>query len=163
METPDTERRARTEQTGATHRGIALSWAALVAATTAGLGVTEPVRTAIRVESDLGLGPHRLVVQSYEADSVRGEGRPIAGARPRGSAQREVSAAELRRGVAVTLLEVQPVGPGQSVIVAWVEPGSADLEFDGRGARPAADAVLGVAPSLTESGRAEVVLRRSAA
>ena len=44
------------------------------------------------------------------------------------------------------------------VIVAWVERGQADLEFDAFEARPSADAFYGVAVSTGDSS--EVVLGR---
>ena len=47
---------------------------------------------------------------------------------------------------------------GAAKVVAWVEPGLPDLEFDGRTARPGPDHPIGVA-----RGRAvTVVLRRPA-
>jgi len=36
------------------------------------------------------------------------------------------------------------------VVVAWVEPGEANLEFDARRARPRAGSIYGVAPSETD-------------
>jgi len=75
----------------------------------------------------------RLVVQSYEA----GSDKPI------GSLQRAVSAFDLRIGLRVCLVELAP--SRKTRVVAWVEPGRPDLEFDARTARPSAGCFYGEA------------------
>jgi hypothetical protein len=119
------------------------SWAALVAATTLGLGATAPLRAQVRAGATLGEGPFRLVVQTYGAESLRGGAIPAVDARPLGSMQREVTAEELRRGVPVTVLELERAAKGQSVIVAWAERGCLDGEVGVLGARPGRDARWG--------------------
>jgi len=136
------------------------SWAALVAATTLGLGATAPLRAQVRAGVALGEGPYRLVVQSYDAGSLRGGAIPAADARPLGSMQREVTAEELRRGVPVTVLELEPAARGRSVILAWAERGGLDGEVGGFGARPGRDAHVGVARPRADCGPAAVVLTR---
>lgn len=146
------------------------SWAALVAATTLGIGrfarVRAEVSTAHRVRSekeDEGEGALRLIVQSYAPDSVGADQRPGAFARPLGSAQRAVTADELRHGVFVDVVQLGAEAQSRRpVIVAWVEAGAPDLEFDALQARPAANAFYGAADPSLENGAARVVLRRGA-
>ncbi len=101
------------------------------------------------VQSDAGLADgrsYRLVVQSYDDP----------GASPVGSTQRPVTAAELRAGVRVGLLELRQARPvsdslegvshATPVVVAWVEEGKADLELDGLRARPRPGSLRGTAP-----------------
>ncbi|MBN2192577.1 MAG: hypothetical protein JW751_07145 [Polyangiaceae bacterium] len=135
------------------------SWAALVAATTLGLGAAQPVRTEIKADPSLAAGAYRLVVHSYRENSVVEGGLPGAGARPIGAVQREVTAEELQRGVNVAVLELERT-EGGTIIVAWVERGVPDLEFGGFRARPGRDAYLGTARSSAAVERAAVVLRR---
>jgi hypothetical protein len=98
--------------------------------------------------SEAGL---RLVVHCYrESDTV--EGRPGRYARPLGSAQRSVSAAELAHGVQVDLVHFESEDEDDVVVLAWVEAGEPDLEYDGLEARPSADTVLAlVEPSSPRS------------
>lgn len=126
-----------------------MSWFALVAATTIGVGALHHVRAAVSADaraleaSDVG---YRLVVQSYAAESfVTGpRGLPTAHARPLASTQRAVTREELARGVAVDVVGVSATGDRAPVIVAWVERGKPNLEFDALRARPSHDAVYGV-------------------
>lgn len=139
------------------------SWMALVAATTIGLSAVQRVRAEVSVGSREALpkvsGEYRLIVQSYSASSVV-DGRPLAHARPLASAQRAVTPEELARGVAVDVVDVGEPAKDSAVIVAWLERGSADLDFDGRRARPGRDAYIGVAAAHREAAR--VVLNKSA-
>jgi|GEM_PF-6750731 len=73
--------------------------------------------------------------------------------------QREVTAEELRRGVPVTVLELERAAKGKSVIVAWAERGCLDGEVGGFGARPGRDAHVGVARPRGDFGPAAVVLK----
>lgn len=136
---------------------------ALVAATTIGLSAVQRVRAAVSVGSRESLpsvaGEYRLIVQSYSARNVV-DGRPLAHARPLASAQRSVTPEELARGVAVDVVDVGEPANDSAVIVAWLERGSADLDFDARRARPGSDAYIGVAAAHREEAR--VVLSKSA-
>lgn len=119
------------------------SWLALLAATTLGDGA-DTLRAEVKAE--VGEGDYRLVVQSYDATNGSLPGRE---ARPVGSVQRAVTADELREGVRVNLLELRNAKPTEStrerpMVVAWIEEGAPNLEFDGRTARPVAGSVYGV-------------------
>jgi hypothetical protein len=140
-------------QTKATVLGVVpkartVSWLGLVAATTAGVGSLHRVRAAVSADirrlgrSEAG---YRLVVQSYAPDSFGSRELPSLRARPLASFQRAVTADDLARGVSVELLGVASTGDAMPVIVAWVERGRPDLEFDALEARPSTDAVYGVA------------------
>ncbi|MGA2450844.1 MAG: hypothetical protein ABTD50_19440 [Polyangiaceae bacterium] len=106
-------------------------------------------------------GTYRLVVQSYDG---RIDGVPDLGARPVGSVQRDVTAEELRSGISVSLLELRsahaPEAASKPVVVAWIEAGSADLDFDGRSVRPGAGCVYGVATGVGANRAVRVVLDR---
>jgi hypothetical protein len=103
------------------------------------------------------VGPYRLVVQSYDATDGPVPGRYV---RPVGSLQRAVTAEELRDGVRVELLELRGRTASEArataggmvsqrditpLVVAWVEAGKPDLEFDGRNARPRPGSMFGSA------------------
>lgn len=139
------------------------SWMALVAATTIGLSAVQRVRAEVSVGPRDALpkvsGEYRLVVQSYSASNIV-DGRPLAHARPLASAQRAVTPEELANGVAVDVVDVGEPANDSAVIVAWLERGSADLDFDGRRARPSRDAYIGVAAAHREEAR--VILSKSA-
>ena len=127
---------------------------ALLAATTLGVDGADTVRAEVIAEGGLAESrDYRLVVQSY--DDQNGE-IPGLSTRPVASYQRAVTAAELREGVRVSLVELrQAASVGQvsvrgarvadPVIVAWVEDGKPDLEFDARTARPRPGGMVGVA------------------
>ncbi|HEY6561515.1 MAG TPA: hypothetical protein VI072_29780 [Polyangiaceae bacterium] len=142
------------------------SWMALLAATTLGIGQFDRVRAAISSDQHL-LGEddgqsYRLIVQSYASSTVFGDDLPSAHARPLGSVQRAVTAEELAAGVQVDIVQI---GEGQNVeapvVVAWIERGEPDLEFDARRARPTHAAFVGsssVAEQVADTAR--VVLKR---
>lgn len=147
-------------------RRTTASWMALLAGTTLGLGYQGRVRAQISAEgmnAELGQS-YRLVAQSYPAASVRPGGELHRHARPLGSAQRAITAEQLRQGVDVDILLIgeQPEAPAPPVIVAWVEPGEPDLDYDARKARPGPTALVGLGRGLPDSSgqRAQVVLRR---
>jgi hypothetical protein len=143
----------------ASSAAVGASWMALVAATTIGLGHVERVRAQVSADTaTLGAGSYRLVVQSYARDSVSSGNLPGSRQKPLASAQRSVTAEELSRGVAVDVLRVGESLDLSQVIVAWLELGEANLEFDGAEARPSAGALYGASESR-ELGSARVVLK----
>ncbi len=136
----------------------AASWIAILASTTLGID-GRSVRTRVRASGSAEVddaSTYRLVVQTYDG-SMRD------GARPVGSLQRFVLGAELRRGVDVTVVELRGEStppPGESRVVAWVEPGREDLELDGRAARPAPGQVYGSARRTPGVTRVRIALGR---
>ncbi|MCB9585400.1 MAG: hypothetical protein H6718_08375 [Polyangiaceae bacterium] len=118
-----------------------VSWLALVAATSLGVAEVEQVKARVSsAEVADEVGAQRLIVQTYDVRDLRpGTATPVAGARPIASIQRSVTAEDLRRGVEVSLVSLGEVGEGQ-ILVAWVERGEADLEYDGMLAKPSASA-----------------------
>jgi hypothetical protein len=143
----------------ASSAAVGASWMALVAATTIGLGHLERVRAEVSADTaTLGAGSYRLVVQSYARDSVASGNVPGSRQKPLASAQRSVTAEELSRGVAIDVLRVGEALDPSQVIVAWLEQGEANLEFDGAEARPSAGALYGASESR-ELGAARVVLK----
>ena len=108
---------------------------------------------------------YRLVVQSY--DTSRG---PVPGRRERpvGSLQRAVTADELRHGVHVSLLEIRASANSalsqEPYVLAWIEAGQPDLEFDGRTARPRPGSVYGVVKRpMARSNVLQISLNRTLA
>jgi len=145
----------------ASSAAVGASWMALVAATTIGLGHLDRVRAEISADTtSLGRGGdrYRLVVQSYAQGSVAEGNMPSARQKPLASAQRSVTAEELSRGVAIDVLRVGESADASQVIVAWIEKGEADLEFDGAEARPSDSALYGSSESR-ELGSARVILK----
>jgi hypothetical protein len=128
----------------------------------------QSVRAEVRVGTDElsreARDEYRLVVQSYAAESLV-DGIPSGRARPLASAQRSVTAEELSRGIAIDVVGVGTGAQGAQspVIVAWVERGAPNLEFDGRRARPGRDAFIGTAQTDAEHRGARVTLSRRAA
>jgi hypothetical protein len=147
-------RRRRSRATG--------SWLALVAAATLGDGV-DTVRAEVRADG-LSDGDYRLVVQSYEGSGAKVPGRQ---ARPIGSAQRSVTADELRAGVLVRLLEMRgrtgAVSAEAPFVVAWVEAGGPELEFDGLTARPRPGSVYGLVRRAARQDAVHISLNRTVA
>jgi hypothetical protein len=147
----------------ASSAAVSASWMALVAATTIGLGQLERVRAQVSADTTtLPSGDrYRLVVQSYAPGSVSAGRLPGNKHKPLASAQRSVTAEELSRGVAVDVLRVgESLDPSQ-VIVAWIEKGEANLEYDGAEARPSAAALYG-SSEARDFGAARVVLKPQA-
>jgi hypothetical protein len=137
------------------------SWIALVAATTLG-DAAGAVRAEVRAQGLSEGRVYRLVVQSFERGTSDG---PERNARPIGSAQRAVTADELRHGVHVSLLELRhdaasDATPAKPVVMAWIEAGEPDLEFDGRTARPQPGSVYGVARREPLSDVVQISLNR---
>jgi hypothetical protein len=148
----------------ASSAAVGASWMALVAATTIGLGQLDRVRAQVSADTaTLGAasGRYRLVVQSYSHGSVSAGNLPGLRHKPLASAQRSVTAEELSRGVAIDVLRVGGLVDPSQVIVAWIEKGEADLEFDGAEARPSATALYG-ASEARDLGSARVVLKARA-
>jgi hypothetical protein len=147
-------RRKRSAATG--------SWLALVAATTLGDGV-DTLRAEVRADG-LSEGDYRLVVQSYDGKDGPIPGR---GARPVGSAQRVVTADELRAGVQVSVLELREgasaLAKESPFVVAWIEASRSDLEFDGRTARPSPGSMYGLVKRAARQGAVQISLNRTVA
>jgi hypothetical protein len=130
------------------------SWLALLAAATLGDGAST-VHAEVRADG-VRDGAYRLVVQSYDRAGA---------ARPVGSIQRAVTAAELRNGVHVNLVELrgaQASAAVKPVIVAWIEAGEPNLEFDGLTARPQPGSSYGVASRPSRQDVARISLNRTA-
>ena len=138
------------------------SWLALLAATTLGDGA-DTLHAEVRANG-LREGAYRLVVQSYDASDGRVPGHD---ARPVGSLQRSVTADELRHGVHVNLLELRESAAESTserpMVVAWIEAGEPNLEFDGRTARPRPGNVYGVARREGRQDAIQISLNRKLA
>jgi hypothetical protein len=123
----------------------------LVAATTLGIGGVDQVRAHISatevVPED---GELRLIVQSYRRDTLNRDHLPRQSAVPLASIQRAITAEELHAGIDVSLLQLPTEGlptegiPRDSIVVAWVERGVANLDYDALEARPREGAYYGV-------------------
>ncbi len=134
------------------------SWIALVAATTLG-DAAGALRAEVRADGLSADGVYRLVVQSYD----RSHGLvPQRDARPIGSIQRAVTADELRNGVHVSLLEIRPseAPRDEPLVLAWIEAGLPDLEFDARNARPRPGNVYGVVKRPARRDAVQISLNR---
>jgi len=143
-----------------------VSWVALVAATTLGIAGVQRVRADVSADprdlAESGDG-YRLIVQSYARSSIGSGQLPAGRARPLASTQRAITPRELAQGVSVEMLGLEGAETKSSeapIIVAWVERGRADLDFDGFEARPAADAFYGVAAPASLAQAAPIVLKR---
>jgi hypothetical protein len=155
--------KVRPSQTSSKRRAVAesASWLALVAATSLGIPYAETVRTEIKLPPEAleSGGRYRLIVQSYDT-----LGRPslIPSGKPRASTQRTVTAADLVDGVRIDLIELgEEDARSERRVIAWLEPGEANLEFDARRAKPTPGSFYGVAPSTSEtSASVEIVLDR---
>ena len=154
----------KTSQPGIKRRVVAesASWLALVAATSLGIPHAETVRAEIKLPPEAleSGGRYRLIVQSYDT-----LGRPslIPSGRPRASTQRTITAAELVDGVRIDLVELgdEEASRIDRRVIAWVEPGEANLEFDARRAKPMPGSFYGVSPSGNETSESvEIVLDR---
>jgi hypothetical protein len=118
----------------------------LLAATTLGVSGVDQLRARISAGEYVGEGELRLIVQSYARKNLDGRALPQAHAQPLASTQRSITAEELRNGIDVSVLQLPGEGAeADAVVVAWVEPGSANLDFDGLEARPHEGAFYGVA------------------
>jgi len=146
------------------------SWTALLAATTLGLAGASVVHADVQSDARLDeKRTYRLVVQSY--DENHGE-TPEPSDRPVASAQREVTAEQLRAGVRVGLLELRQDGreadarsrstKAKRVVLAWIEEGRADLELDGLRARPQPGSLRGAA-ERTADGTVQISVRHPVA
>jgi hypothetical protein len=136
------------------------SWLALLAAVTLGDGA-DTVRAEVRAHG-VREGAYRLVVQSYDASDGRVPGRD---ARPVGSLQRSVTADELQHGVHVSLLELREHASQveRPMVVAWIEAGEPNLEFDGRTARPRPGSMYGLARRDLRDDAVHISLNRKLA
>jgi hypothetical protein len=143
----------------------AASWLSLVAATTAGIGPSAMVRTCVRANVKDEVGELRLVVHSYLPGQLGGRTVPSAEDKPMSSTQRAVTAEQLRRGVFVDM--VQPAGSAASeerpLVVAWVERGRANLDYDALLARPLPGAPRGCAKARGDADALSAVVELTAA
>jgi len=148
---------------GKARAAAAGSWIALVAATTLG-DAAGALRAEVRADGLSDGGLYRLVVQSY--DSSNGH-VPGPNARPVGSVQRAVTADELRHGVHVSLLEIRSNADTSAsqtpLVLAWIEAGQPDLEFDGRTARPRPGNVYGLVKRPASDHTVQISLNRKVA
>lgn len=104
------------------------SWLSLLASSSLGVERLATVEVEVVLgASRLGQGPFRLIVQTFGG---KNDPRPI------GCSQRMVTAADLKRGVRLSLIELGSNGSDEPYVVAWVEAGDRALELDGRRARP---------------------------
>jgi hypothetical protein len=73
-----------------------------------------------------------------------------------------VTPADLVDGVRIDLIELgEEDARSERRVIAWVEPGEANLEFDARRARPTPGSFYGVAPSSNEASESvEIMLDR---
>lgn len=150
---------------GAAQAAAGVSWLALVAATTLGVSSLHRVRAAVSADTR-GLAQsregYRLIVQSYAPQSLSTAGVPATHARPLGSTQIAVTREQLERGIAVDVVGLDASASEEPVVVAWVESGRPNLEFDALEARPGQGAFIGRA-EVSSDGRAgatRVVLTR---
>jgi len=138
--------------------------AILAATTLGGNAKAGTLHAEVRMDDELPDSDYRLIVQSYDATSG---GMPGERVKPVGSIQRAVTADELRRGVKIDLLELrvaESIGDvKRPVVVAWLEDGKPDLEFDGRMARPTAGSVYGAARRDTAGSNVQITLSRKIA
>ncbi len=140
------------------------SWLALLAATTLGADTAaDTVHALVRSDSvpTSGKESFRLIVQSYDAEGAK---LPGERAKPVGSIQRAVTAAELRDGVKVNLLELRQTASGarSPLVVAWIEGGKPDLEYDARMARPQPGSVYGTGRGTGLSSDVSITLNKKA-
>ncbi len=143
------------------------SWMALVAASCLGAESFDSVRAHVTADPLKQVAPaarYRLVVQAYAPGSLTRGSLPGAAARPLASAQRAVSADELRAGVAIDVMQLG--GEFQAVdnptVIAWVEPGDADLEYQGLRDRPGPEALC-CAAEHARAGSVDLVLTHAGA
>ena len=126
----------------------AASWMSLLAAATLGVSGVNQVRARVSAGEEVtGEGGElRLIVQSYRRGTLRQGKLPERDVQPVASTQRAITAEELRHGIDVSVVELGAEGAdSDSVVVAWVESGSANLDFDALEARPAEGSFYGVA------------------
>ena len=149
------------KQLGTKRRVVAesASWLALVAATSLGIPHAETVRAEIKLPPEAleSGGRYRLIVQSYD---TLGRKSLIPSGRPRASTQRTITPADLVDGVRIDLIELGDEEASERRVIAWVEPGEADLEFDARRAKPMPGSFFGVAPGNESRESVEIVLDR---
>jgi len=117
-------------------------------------------RIRARVLGDLGLERSealRLILQSYAPSGLDVGGIPRHGARPLGSSQWLLESEELKARVSVSLVHLGHAP--ETTLVAWVQAGGAELDFDARHARPPKGAWFGEARMVR--GLHEIELRRT--
>jgi len=126
------------------------SWLSLLASSSLGVERLATVQVLVTLgAARLGAGPQRLVVQTYSGADRR---------RPLGSVQRRVTAAELKKGVSLSLVELGASGDEEPYVIAWVEGGDATIELDGRRARPGQGSVVAMARATRGTNPVRLVL-----
>jgi hypothetical protein len=143
-------------------RVLRASWLALLATSTLGADSTTLLAEVQLDESVRGIKasvPQRLIVQVYA-----GRARDLSEeSKPTSSAQRAVTVDQLRQGIGVHLVDMKPdpllPSPERLTVVAWVEPGVANLELDALNARPPTGTPLGRVSLAPESETVRVRLR----
>jgi len=158
MRSPKTRRQRAASPRSSGHSG---SWLALLAAATLGAGAASVVAEVSLDDADRPLRGgafHRVIVQVYPvaSDGV------IRRCAPATSEQRIVSVDQLRRGIQVPLLGIEPArAAGASLaVVAWVAPGETHLDVDSFDARPDGCAVMGETRMSAGAESVEVTLQR---
>jgi hypothetical protein len=165
-----TPRAKSSVDTGEVRRSSVGSWMGLLAAATLGVPGASTVRAQVRADMALSDGrPYRLVVQSYDPSVGIGGDVPSGRAKPLASMQRPVTAEEMKEGVRVDLLELGQVAVSsddaargnlaKALVLAWVEEGRADLEFDGRRARPMPGSYVGAARRRADQGSVSIDIK----
>lgn len=133
------------------------SWLALVARTALGPVMVSRIRA--RVLADFGPGRSealRLILQSYTPSGLDVGGMPRQGARALGSSQWLLDTHELKRGVSVSLVQLEHAP--EATVIAWVQAAGSELEFGALDARPPKGAWFGEARIVR--GEREIELRR---
>lgn len=149
--------------------GPTASWFALLAATTLGAAYADTVTAEVTLDDPAPRAKrnYRLIVQTYATGGDLDTGAADAPApKPLASSQRAVTAAELAKGVRVDLVEIKAKSSTDegaealpTRVVAWIEPGDPDLEFDARHARPGRGSLVGSGFTGAD-GRAAIRLAR---
>lgn len=128
------------------------SWLSLLASSALGMEQVDTVEVEVTARQlPRGRGPFRLVVQTFE-------GQRVHKSRPLSSTQRVVTAAELRRGVRLSLVELGGTSAEEPYLVAWLESGDQLLEMDGRRARPPEGSLIALGRATRGTNPVRLVL-----
>ncbi|MCS6899038.1 MAG: hypothetical protein RMJ98_05685 [Myxococcales bacterium] len=112
------------------------SWLSLLASSTLGVEQVDTLEVEVVAHQlPRGKSPFRLVIQTFD-------GQRVHKSRPLGSVQRIVTAAELRRGIRLSLVELGGTSMAEPYVVAWLEASDRLLEMDGRRAQPSQGSLI---------------------